>query len=109
MYVEFTELGFANPNQTSIGVSQDSSSNNRLLLFRGGGAFWSFQVRAASVNVVSNNINLTTTETLNKFAKVAIRYKSGEITAFVNGSQSFTNSSTSVSYTHLTLPTILRV
>ena len=94
MYVEFTELGFANPNQTSIGVSQDSSSNNRLLLFRGGGSNWSFQVRAASVNIVSNSINLTTTETLNKFAKVAIRYKSGEITAFVNGSQSFTNSST---------------
>ena len=94
MYVEFTELGFANPNQTSIGVSQDSSSNNRLLLFRGGGSNWSFQVRSASVNIVSNSINLTTTETLNKFAKVAIRYKSGEITAFVNGSQSFTNSST---------------
>ena len=94
IYVEFTELGFANPNQTSIVVSQQSSSNNRLLLFRGGGSNWSFQVRAASVNVVSNSINLTTTETLNKFAKVAIRYKTGEITAFVNGSQSFTNSST---------------
>tara|TARA_R100001015_G_C4623448_1_gene181251 strand:+ start:132 stop:1811 length:1680 start_codon:yes stop_codon:yes gene_type:complete len=94
IYVEFTELGFTNPNQSSIGVSQDSSSNNRLLLFRGGGSNWSFQVRAASVNIVSNSINLTTTETLNKFAKVAIRYKSGEITAFVNGSQSFTNSST---------------
>ena len=98
MYVEFTELGFTNPNQTSIGVSQDSSSNNRLLLFRGGGANWAFQVRAASVNVVSNTIftmTSPTTETLNnKFVKVAIRYKSGEITAFVNGSQTFTNSST---------------
>tara|TARA_R100000388_G_scaffold1419_1_gene2034 strand:- start:1477 stop:3207 length:1731 start_codon:yes stop_codon:yes gene_type:complete len=94
MYVEFTELGFANPNQTSIGISQESSSNNRLLLFRGGGSNWSFQVRAASVNAMSNSINLTTTETLNKFAKVAIRYKTGEITAFVNGSQSFTNNST---------------
>lgn len=94
MYVEFTELGFTNPNQTSIVVSQENSSNNRVLLFRGGGSNWSFQIRAAGVNVVSNSINLTTTETLNKFAKVAIRYKSGEITAFVNGSQSFTNSST---------------
>tara|TARA_A100001391_G_scaffold192192_1_gene166210 strand:+ start:397 stop:2076 length:1680 start_codon:yes stop_codon:yes gene_type:complete len=93
IYVEFTELGFANPNQTSIVVSQESGSNNRLLLFRGGGVDWAFQVRAAGVNVISNNIGLTTTETLNKFAKVAVRYKSGEVTAFVNGSQSFTNSS----------------
>ena len=94
IYVEFTELGFTNPSQTSIVVSQENSSNNRLLLFRGSGSNWSFQVRAASVNVVSNSINLTTTETLNKFAKVAIRYKTGETTAFVNGSQSFTNNST---------------
>ena len=94
IYVEFTELGFTNPNQSSIAVSQEGSSNNRLLLFRGGGSNWSFQVRAAAVNEVSNSVNLTTTETLNKFAKVAIRYKSGEVTAFVNGSQSFTNSST---------------
>ena len=89
---------FPSHDQTSIGVSQDSSSNNRLLLFRGGGANWAFQVRAASVNVVSNTIftmTSPTTETLNnKFVKVAIRYKSGEITAFVNGSQTFTNSST---------------
>lgn len=94
IYVEFTELGFANPNQTSIVVSQENSSNNRVLLFRGGGSNWSIQIRAAGVNAVSHSIGLTTTETLNKFAKVAVRYKSGEITGFVNGSQSFTDSST---------------
>ena len=88
LYGEIAALNKTLPSELNISLSNSTVNNTAEIGFSNGNSLARFRVRSNNITIFAQNISVSD---ITQFTKMAIKYKSGDIKVFINGSQVYSN------------------
>jgi len=88
LYGELAALNGILPSELNLSLSNSSLNNTAEIGFSNGNNLARFRIRSNNSNIFVQNFSVSD---ITQFTKMAIKYKSGDIKVFINGSQVYSN------------------
>jgi hypothetical protein len=88
LYGELAALNGILPSELNLSLSNSALNNTAEIGFSNGNNLARFRIRSNNSNIFAQNFSVSD---ITQFTKMAIKYKSGDIKVFINGSQVYSN------------------